>query len=304
MRTPVWIIYPRDVNWFYEHAARRMDEGLRLQGVSTTLCAAGDFARAGNGTAGTVLIVSLGECLASLPAPHHADTFLGALRRYERRILLNYDCIYSEWFHRHFSAAPGIVTEIADVNVVPQIAEDRLAGVPYRWIPESLTASERATMRPWTPERPLPWAFVGHDAPSRGVLLDCVVRSLGTGGLAFLPALRPYLEGSGTLTGRSLDRVLEHSQLYIWNSHHEYPFHEGVRAPHALRNGAIPAKIDPLFSHRFAGVPWVFPDVHGLKAAVEALGLRAFYERCRSFLLSRSMEAELAAFLKPRGASL
>jgi hypothetical protein len=82
-------------------------------------------------------------------------------------------------------------------------------------------------------------------------------------------------------------RVLEHSDLYIWSSHHGYPYHEGLRALHAIMAGAIPAKIDPLGSNHFGHIPWVYPSLRALQERKDQTGLKTMYALAYSFVASR-----------------
>jgi hypothetical protein len=298
-RAAFTVVFPQGVNWFYERAAQNIRDELRSVGVHADACGAAELLRCPAAFArGTALIVSVQECVASLDDGDAAERFVERLRGFRRRILVNYDCIYTDWFRGHFAVAPDLVTDVADVNIVPQTRAASVLGVPYHWIPEGLTGQEQSRMRPWTSGRPVPWVIAAHASPSRAAFLEAVVGHLGPRGFAFFPAHRPYRDANGTLTETSLHRVLARADVYLWNSHHEYPFHECLRAPHAIQNGAVPAKIDPLFSRRFADVPWVFADLDALRAHLEAEGLREMYDRCREFLLRQgSLAAHLAKVL-------
>jgi hypothetical protein len=232
------------------------------------------------------------ECLASLPVAAHADRFIGVLGRFERRVLVNYDCIHSDWFSGQFAIRTGLITEVVDVNMAPQTHATSLSGVPYRWIPECFTAAELTTLLPRAGARPLPWAVVAHSTPARAALVDALTRQLSPAGFAFLPPHRPYRQDTGTLTEAGLNRVLSRCDLYVWISHHEYPFHECLRALQAVSNGAVPAKVDPLFSDHFTDLPWVFRDVRSLREQVEAEGLDRLYERCCEFVVRRGSFGE------------
>jgi hypothetical protein len=300
-----WLVYPTGVNWFYERAAHDIRDDLRSHGISAELCGASELvSHSAPPAGGTVLIVSVGECVASLDTPGDTEPFVRRLRGFADRILVNYDCIYTEWFRQHFSFSPDLITCIADVNAVPQTRGASLRGLPYRWIPESLTAQERSSLQDWTPGRPVPWAIAGHATASRAAFLDAAVRYLAPGGFAFLPPHRAYRKETGTIAGAGLDRILSQADIYLWSSHHDHAFHECLRAPHAIRNGAIPAKIDPVFSDRFEGVPWVFRDLTMLRERIESEGLRGLYERCRGFLLGQGdLGDHFAKLLVPQGSA-
>lgn len=294
-----WVIFPRGVNWFYERAAQDISDELCLAGIRVELCGAAEFVRRpATQSSGTALIVSVKECVASLDATQDAEHFVAGLKAFDRRILVNYDCIYTDWFRGHLTLDPDLVTDVADVNMVPQSRAASALGVPYHWIPESLTAGERSRLRAWTPGRSVPWAMAGHASRSRAVFLDAIVQHLAPGGFAFLPPHRPYRIANGTLTEGGIHRLLSQTDIYLWSSHHDYPFHECLRVPHAVQNGAVPAKIDPWFSRRFADLPWVFADLDALRARIEADGLRGMYDDCRDYLLRQgSLGAHFAKLL-------
>jgi hypothetical protein len=295
-----WIIYPRGLNWFYEEAARQIHTDLAAHGVAARRCSALEALSLPPPDPGSVvLVVSLRESVVSL-GPEHAEAELARwLEHAGRCVLVNYDCIYTDWFHAHFTLAPGLVTDVMDVNVVPQTRAGTLAGVPYFWIPESMTSEERASIAPWTPGRPVHWAVAAHNSARRAVLVAEALRHLGTRGFAFVPRHRPYGQTTGTLDGPTLDRLLARTDIYVWNTHHPYPYHECLRAPQAIRNGAVPFKVDPEFAYRFSDVPWVFPDFESFLGAVDEAGLGSLHERCRDYLLARApFGAHLAEALR------
>ena len=286
------IVFPRDVNWFYERFAERIQTELNDHGIRTELCAARDLCGRDDTRAPVALLLSPKECIASLPAPDQEPRLLGAIASFKRRILVNYDCIHTDWFLGQFTLQEDLITEIADVNMLPQTEASSLCAVPYHWIPECFTTPERATIRARTGARPLRWAVVGHSTPPRAALVDALVRRIGPQGFTFLPPHRPYRSGTGTLTEENLNRVLRQADLYVWISHHEYPYHECLRALQAISNGAVPAKVDPLFSDQLAEIPWVFRDVESLAEQVEAFGLDGLYKRCADFVLGRGSLGE------------
>ena len=130
--------------------------------------------------------------------------------------------------------------------------------------------------------------MIGHATRDRADIADILARKLSPAGLVFMPGLRPfYQEGSRNLSADALDRVLRKTRYYLWTSHHRVPYHEGLRSLHAIRNGAIPVKIDPLFAHVFREIPWVYESVAAFTGAIEKHGQQALYQRALDYVLSR-----------------
>lgn len=274
----ITIAYPAGLNWFYARLALALERGLVARGRPAV---ARPAAMLVPGTASdTILVVSPAECAASVAC---ARTFAAAVHGFRRRVLLNYDSIHSSWFARHLALREGLFTDVFDIGVAAQ-AGARHLGLPYRWIPEA------AWLRPgggagraWEPGRPLPWAVIGHAAGYRAALVSALVRAGMPGGFAYLPPLKPYGTGAGLDEAR-LAAILERTDLYIWNSAHTHPYHEGLRAIQAVAAGAAPAKIDPFHAGRFAHVPWVYPSLSALLAALDRAGPGGLHREARAFL--------------------
>ncbi len=119
----------------------------------------------------------------------------------------------------------------------------------------------------WTVDRPLPWAVIGHINSDRTALVDCLVRSLQPDGFVYLPSLRPFGDNSG-LNETQIYAVLARTNLYVWNSHHHHPYHEGLRAIQAVSAGAIRLRSIRFMPISFptcrgfirASTPWCEPD--------------------------------------------
>jgi hypothetical protein len=180
---------------------------------------------------------------------------------------------------------PGQLTEIIDVCVAPQTDLKSINGIPYCRIPEAFCAAELLDIEPWSEGRPLPWAMLGHSNGARAALVAACIDRLHPGGLVFMPPVRPY-SSEAALERSAVHRVLQRADLYVWGSHHAVPYHEGLRALHAVAAGAIPCKIDPLHYARFSAIPWVYPNLVELKAACTRLGLAELYSRARTYLES------------------
>lgn len=236
----------------------------------------------------TALLVSWGEMKQTLPGDARVQRRAArALREYEHRILLNFDSLQSTWFERQFQG-DDVVTAVIDIGLLRQKTGTRVRGVPYRWFPECLSEADREHLEAWTPQRPLRWCVLAHQTHERVKLVGEIVNAFGPKGFLWLPSLRPFTASdkrSLNTSGRAA--VLRKSDFYIWTSHHPWPYHEGLRAVHAIAGGSIPAKIDPVYHELFAEIPWVYRSVAALRERVERLGEAAMFEQAREYLISR-----------------
>jgi hypothetical protein len=203
------------------------------------------------------------------------------------------DGIYTPWFTAQMNVALGTLTDVFDFCMVPQTDRPSLGGCRYTWIQESLTRYERDHRVEHDGERPLVWSMIGHATKDRADVAHVLAQNLSPSGLVFMPGLRPfYQEGSHNLSAEALDRVLRKTRYYVWTSHHRVPYHEGLRSLHAIRNGAIPVKIDPLFAHVFRDIPWVYPSVTAFTEAIQTHGQQALYQRSLDYALGRGILGE------------
>ncbi|MGF3027797.1 hypothetical protein ACQVP2_34015 [Methylobacterium aquaticum] len=277
------VFFPSDMNWFYAKLALAITEGLREEGHAAEAVPVHDIAAYYDADADHALIVNPAECVESAARVGARDQFLSRLRNYRHRVIVNYDSLRSGWFLRQLKFAESLFTDIVDIGVVPQ-AESRYVGLRYIWIPEAMwVRPPGGSPLLWTADRPLPWAVIGHINSDRAALVDCLVRSLQPDGFVYLPSLRPFGDNSG-LNETQIYAVLARTNLYVWNSHHHHPYHEGLRAIQAVSAGAIPAKIDPLHADQFSDVPWVYPSVDALVRAQRQRGLPALFDDAHSYL--------------------
>jgi hypothetical protein len=298
------ILYPPGVNWFYESLAHHVRDELALEGHPTRLITPAEFISAPLATlddADDLMIINLFECAHCVGGPIGGSTqsinSLAILRerlpRFRRRILLMLDGIYTSWFTAQLNVADGTLTDVFDFCIVPQVDRPRIGGCQYTWIQESLTRYERDHLVQHDVERPLVWSMIGHSTRDRADVADVLVGSLSPSGLLFMPGLRPfYQDGSQNFSAEALDRVLRKTRYYVWTSHHRFPYHEGLRSLHAIRNGAIPVKIDPLFAHVFRDIPWVYHSVNAFTEAIEKHGQKALFQRSLDYALSRGILGE------------
>ncbi len=293
------ILHPSGVNWFYESVARDIGDDLAGEGIATCLITPQqllDRSPFETGQAADILIVNANECLESVAgrfrdAKTRADIaarLWGCVSGFQRRILVSLDSIETPWFLEQLAQVGHVITDIFDIGMAPQSPLGHVLGRRYHWIPESFTRAARSDVPTETGARPIPWAVVGHVTLDRVQLIEALSHRLGSAGVAFLPHLRPFSAvGNRTLTHDALRRLLSRSQYYVWASHHQFPYHEGLRALHALECGAVPAKIDPLFAEEFGELPWVYASLDDFIAATEQLGHRELFRRARNFVFAR-----------------
>ncbi len=276
------VVYPRSINWFYSTQAHAIAEDLTAVGVPARAVASDRPTELEACDPATVLLVCFAEALIAAERQNRGERLLRVLKTFERRILVNFDSVRSTWFTRHFEDRPRYFSDIFDFGLYRQTTQPTILGMPYHFVPESLARSERETMVEWHPGRLLPWTILGHSTRDRSALIEAVLRSLPKNGFVFSPPLRPFTERSG-LNRASITRVLRQTDLYIWGSHHLYPYHETQRVLHAITAGAIPVKIDPLHSHRIM-LPWVYPSLEAMLREKERHGLPGLYAMSRQHI--------------------
>jgi hypothetical protein len=290
------ITHPTDLNWFYEAVAIRIERELSTLGHRVRRIPATELSPVETGET-RILIVNLLESQASAKALGRAEDFMEAVGLCPERILLNYDSVRSHWFLNQIRYEPDLITHVIDLGIASQEA-DYQGELPYHWLPETLDhpADDYASVRSGG-ARPLPWCVVGHAAKPRARLVHDLMRVCDPGGFAYVPPLQPF-GGQAGLDQEGLHRVLSASDLLVWNSYHDYPYHEGLRALHAVAAGAAPAKIDPKFHHRFADIPWVYPSVEAMARQRQILGVDAMWRQALGFFRDRpALGTSLAAIL-------
>jgi hypothetical protein len=276
------IVYPRTINWFYSTQAKAMAEDLTASGIPARAVASdrpGELDECGSEIA---LLVCFAEALVAAKAQNRSERLLEALDRIDRRVLVNFDSLHSHWFGRHLEDRPDYFSDVFDYGLYRQTVQPSVRGMTYHFVPESLSRAEQATIVPWHPGRPLPWTMLGHATRDRSALIEAILQCLPKNGFVFSPPLRPFTERSG-LNRAAITRVLRQTDFYIWGSHHLYPYHETQRALHAVTAGAIPAKIDPLHSHRVR-LPWVYPSLEALLRDRDKHGLEQLYAKARGYI--------------------
>lgn len=252
------VVHPYRMNWFYEAQAHRIVQDLRKQGVAALPLPSNRVARY-EGERDCILVISLAEILASAEALGEGDLLRRMIAGFRSRVLVNLDCIHTTWFAKHLVFGARFFTDVFDIGLIAQSDTGDLMGIRYHWIPEALTRDERDSLGPRTGARPVPWAIIAHSSRERSAFVAAAIQSLPSNGFVFSPPLRRFNAESG-LDAAALDRVLEKADFYLWGSHHQFRYHEGVRALQSVRCGAAPVKIDPLHADRI-DLPWVYPSL-------------------------------------------
>jgi len=276
------IIYPGTINWFYKHQAKLLQEDLTRCGLAVRSMLPKQIAASDDGV-GVALILSYWECATEAERDGLQKPFMRAMSSFDRRVLLNYDSLLTHYFQRHFAVGSARLTEIVDVCMAPQTYLDHVNSLPYIHVPEAFSVAELSLVEPWSARRPVPWAMLGHANTARIALAALCQESISPSGVVFMPPIRPFTSESG-MEREAIHRLLRRTDLYIWGSHHSGPYHEGLRALHAVAAGAVPCKIDPLHYRKFARIPWVYGSVAELLRERDRFGLDELYGRARSHL--------------------
>lgn len=274
------VVYPRSLNWFFSAQALAIADDMTAAGVPARAVASDQPWRLDEFDPDTVLVVSFAESLIAAERQGRNVAFLQVLDGFQRRILVNFDSVRSNWFTRHFDNRRGYFSDIIDIGLYRQTLEATIVDTPYHFVPESLARTDKEGMIDWSPGRAVPWTMLGHATRDRSALIEAALRCLPKNGFVFSPPLRPFTDRSG-LNRAAIARILRQTDLYIWGSHHLYPYHETQRVLHAITAGAVPVKVDPLHSHRM-NLPWVYPSLEAVLRAREKEGLEGLYTRARA----------------------
>lgn len=243
------ILISGSVNYFYNQTGRRIAEALRAAGWTVDLTTL-DAEWQGEYDWG--VLINISELIFSRRVQGDGLARLREARQRCRRLgqaLL--ECVATNWFRESAQMSAEVGTEVfLDLGL-----HDQSAGVPaklkdsYRFVFNGLTPSERRTVESLREpaaaltERPIPWAVVGHQTPSRVKLVTRLVREFDARGFCYLPGLSPVTENGPHLNEQQFHRVLERSRYHVWCSHHDRFYLEGERFRAALLAGAVPIKV-------------------------------------------------------------
>jgi hypothetical protein len=269
-------------NIFYFDLATRLSTAASELGVDVKLIGSSDLDCLSYSWATTVpaLIVSPRECSLSGPVA------MGTLAKAPFRAAVLADCVGTQWYYQTFLLEIDFDL-VVDVGFLDQASVRPFQGVPYHRLfnsplPEEATA---ISQRPPDP-RGVYWALIGHVTTDRLTLGDELYSFLGSAGFLFLPHLRPVRSSEGMLSPADLRSVLRATSLYVWCSHHEFPYYESFRFLDAVICGAVPCKIDPWGLAELGGLPNVYSSVSDLAVAVGRQSPTGLFESSKEFALS------------------
>jgi hypothetical protein len=254
------VVVPGQGHWLPDREGGRLAEGLRHLGFRVDRLSFAELDEPCSYDLG--LIICPPAVVEAAPSQKVAWQALGSVRRWCRTLLgVLHERLDTPRAASAFEIAEILGMEaIADLGLCAQ-SEHAPPGMRarYRFLHAGLTAGERDRARGLSapgPERPLPWALVGHLASHRAALVDQLVQEAGTDGFVYLGTRTPVREqGSPHLSPSQLEHVLKQTRCYVWSAA-EIRFHlESERFRMALLAGCLPVKVlfEPLTA---AGVPF------------------------------------------------
>ena len=232
------------------------------------------------------------------------DEFFSRLAAARTLILASAEPAESPWYREQFEV-PVDFHAVFDIGFVPQVDKHDRPSVPYHFVFNAPTRSEKeAIARIPPPEgRPIPWALVGRPTASRLALTVQLMEGLAIGGVVYLPGKPDQLAPDGAfwqptlgkhekISASGLAAILEETTYYVWASAHDFACYESIQFVTALRTGAVPAKIaGGEGSHGLWHVPGVFTSPQSFCTAAHREGAQALYQRARDFYLSKGLLA-------------
>lgn len=291
-RETITIVYPAEGSDFYKQLARRLATACSENSRTVSLYSSAEVRdmESDHLADEAVLIVNPWECSIQIG---DSAAFFSTLSGARRRITVLAEAAGFEWFTKQFEL-PLHHEMLIDVGFVSQ--EDKLQDlqVPYRFLSNSATREEERMLEQATPyEKPIPWAFIGHNRQTRINLAAQLVDELDPGGFVFLPDRgRGVKEGQGTIGPLGLSALLSRTKYYIWNSLHEFEYYESFRFREAVLAGAVPCKIDDADVWRDLDVPGIFPSVGALLDDIHSEGFDSMWHSTKEYYLSQGTLAD------------
>jgi hypothetical protein len=277
------VVYPAIGNRSYGEFASRLCEAASVLGLDATLISASDLVNceASRIEGTTAFVVNPDECALSGRAA------LARLNRADFRGAVVAECVETEWYRNQF--ALGIEFDsVIDVGFVDQSSIHPFRKMPYRFLFNAPLPRERALIasRKGPSHRRLSWSLVATCTIERVRLAKDLLLAFGPQGFLFLPADRPVWPGEVTLTPDGLRRVLEETMLYVWCSHHDFPYYDSFRFLDAVLCGSVPCTIDKMSSPIPGGVPHVYPTVQALEDELTKRSGEELFEENRTYALA------------------
>jgi hypothetical protein len=178
--------------------------------------------------------------------------WLQALRaRTDRLCSVLAECIETTWFQNERQICEAVGTDyLLDLGFYDQSAyRPEIAIRGYVFIFNGLNENERAKVelrRLENAERPICWALIGSLHQSRVRLAQFLVKNFSESGFVYLFQESPVFKGGSYLDEPRLQKVLMHTQYYIWTAHHPFFYMESER----FRNAAIASCVPFKFQNR------------------------------------------------------
>lgn len=286
------IVYPTLGNLFYHQLATRLFEAASGLDVEARLLGSSVLGSVDPSWMKSVpaFVVSPNECLLS------GEDVTRVLGDAPFRAAVLADSVGTQWYRNTFTLDIDFDL-VVDVGYLDQDLIRPYRAVPYRLLCNAPLPREADSIRKAKPgSRPLTWALVGHVTTDRLQLAEQLLIRFGSEGFLFLPGLRPVRPSEGMLSPAALDRVLRSTNLYVWCSHHAFPYYESFRFLDAVTAGAVPCKID-IGSLDLGQFPNVFDSVESLAAHLAEQTEEGLFEASRQFALSNGLLTDRLAEL-------
>jgi hypothetical protein len=243
----VLILIPGSVNYFSNLSGRRVAEALLSLGYQADVRTLEEYEPA---PYEACIVSNLAEVVHSCGDEAAGIHQVRAIRRSCRRAAcLTIDCVCTHWYYRlHELCARTDLDLILDLGLYDQTPWlDTAHRDNYRFVFSGLTPSEgmrvAEVMRDGG-DRPIPWAFIGHNTFHRAALVDQLIQNLCPEGFVYLPGLAPYKEkGSPHLNQQQFEAVLRRTRYQLWCSHHNHFYMEPERFRTSLLTGSVPIKV-------------------------------------------------------------
>lgn len=295
-KRPLTIVYPTYGDASHKHLARRVAVACEDLSLPVAVYDSNEFTLMDevNSRDQALMIVMPSECIA---VGGSNAAFLSKVSATGKRLLLLSTALEDKKVKAQLEL-PIEYDAFVDVGIVYQKNKYLSTGIPYRFLFDGASRSERRTLeRQPSGGRPIPWALVDVMKRTRAMLLAELVENLDPGGFVLLHKNReamPELSGntSWKLNSEDLSRILSRTKYYVWNSLPGFEYYESQRLRTALLSGAVPCKIDRPGSSGGLDVPWVFPSVSDLEVCIKKVGFKGMFQRSRKFYLSRGLLSE------------
>jgi hypothetical protein len=294
------IVYSTTSNVFYEALARRLAAACEENSREARLCTAIELSDMDTDEFEntTLALVNPFDCTYRIGG---RGKFFSRISAARKRIMVLAEAVETQWFKNQFRL-PIRYDALIDVGFLSQRDRLRDFDVPYYFLFNGPTRQEEERIgRPTTsPQRPIPWAIVGHKTDRRVRLVVELMEKLDPGGFVFLPNAGMGVRKGGSAIGPlGLSSGLSRTRYYVWNSDHEFMYYESFRFLEAILVGAVPCKIDGRAAWGHLSIPGIFPSVQALCATIHSEGFSSMQNSAKEFYLSQgSLASHLERILE------